>query len=961
MTKFLLTTFFCAILIVFYTHLPETANGSTTIKSNSYYPNPPIPTITLSSKKAFPTAEGYGKYATGGRGGRIVAVTNLNSSGSGSLDAALKMTGPRIIVFKVSGTITHSGGNYLDIPYSAGNVTVAGETAPGDGILIKGGEIRISASNVIIRGLRIRQSSSSTGSNEDCINISAYNGTHIEDIIIDHCSLSWARDENLSLVGNFSGSTIKDVTVQNCIIAESNYGLLSYKKNENISVFRNLFIHNRERNIRSNHPQSSKLQYEMVNNLVHGALWRTNTSLGTKFTVLNNKYKASSQVSSKGSTSVNGESDGTGSTSNTHAYIKGNIQISGQGQYSSNLSPYIKSSPYKTSGLVGSAIPASEIESSLLPHVGASFSNHDAVDSRLINQYKNGNGGSASSGSFPSIKSGSAPTDSNNNHIPDSFESSHSITSSSQVKESYNFGSYQVINNAGYSALEIYLAYSAGDFDRMEKVGGTEETGKNCTETITPEYSLDGAWNHGSTNLNVEEGTDVTLSMYPNGVGVTIKLPNGATVGDNYDLGKVTTADSGAYLLTSEDGCQTTLNLSVGSSGNDANDNGCAAGTIVPEYRLDGTWNSGQNSLNVDEGTDVLLSMMPNGVDLSIKLPNGSIVGDNYSLGKVTSEDSGTYVITSEDGCQTTLNLSVGDSDNNSSDGSNNTNCSTGYVIPEYRLNGVWASGTSNLNVGEGTDVVLSMLPNGADLSIKLPNGSTVGDNFHLGRVTSADSGTYIITSEEGCQTILNLTVGDEVINTCPAGNIIPEYRYDGLWRSGDSNISVSEGEDLTLSMLPNGVGLTIKLPNGSIVGDNHTLTNISAANSGTYLLTSEDGCQTVINLSVEPKGTSLKVRFNPEEANAAAQDYLTLQNAVDELTVYPNPVQREINVSIPNHSNYTTYRLFNTSGILIKEGTIETGESNFAINVSKAQKGLILLNVSNDNGDSEFLKVLKK
>ncbi|SDM12158.1 T9SS type A sorting domain-containing protein [Kriegella aquimaris] len=961
MTKYLLTTIFCALLFAFYAHLPETNNNHIATISSNYYPKPAIPTITLSSKKAFPTAEGYGKYATGGRGGKIVAVTNLNSSGSGSLDAALKMTGRRIIVFKVSGTITHSGSNYLDIPYNAGNVTVAGETAPGDGILIKGGEIRISASNVIIRGLRIRQSSSSSGSNEDCINISAYNGTHIEDIIIDHCSLSWARDENLSLVGNFSGSTIKDVTIQNCIVAESNYGLLSYKKNENISVYRNLFIHNKERNIRSNHPQASKLQYEMVNNLVHGALWRTNTSLGTKFTVLNNKYKASSQVSSKGSTSVNGESDGTGSTSNTYAYIKGNIQVSGQGQYSSNLSPYIKSSPYKTSGLVGAAIPASSIESVLLPHVGASFANRDAVDSRLISQYKNGNGGTATSGSFPSIKSGSTSTDSNNNYIPDSFESAHSITSSSQVKGSYNFGSYQVINNAGYSALEIYLAYAAGDFDRMEKVGGTE-VGKNCTGTITPEYSLDGAWDHGSNNLNVEEGTDVTLSMYPNGVGLTIKLPNGSTVGDNYELGKVTAADSGAYLLTSEDGCQTTLNLKVGSSNDSgSNDEDCAAGTIVPEYRLDGTWSSGQNNLNVDEGTDVLLSMMPNGVDLSIKLPNGSIVGDNYSLGKVTTANSGAYVITSEDGCQTTLNLSVGDTPNDSSGGSSDSDCTTGNITPEYRLNGVWTSGQNNLNVDEGTDVMLSMMPNGVDLSIKLPNGSTVGDNFALGRVTSEDSGTYIITSEEGCQTTLNLTVGNDPINNCPAGNIIPEYRYEGLWISGQNNINASEGEDLTLSMLPNGVGLTIKLPNGSIVGDNHTLQNLTTADSGTYLLTSSSGCQTVINLNVSPKGTSLKVRLNAEGALAAEQSYLNSTYTVDKLTVYPNPVEREINVSVPNGSNYTTYKLFNTSGSLIKEGTIDYGQNNFVINVAKAQKGLILLNVSNDTGNNEFLKVLKK
>ena len=958
MSKFLLSTIYCAMFIIFYIHPTEkskpnySANQGASAKTSAdYFPIPAIPTITLSSKKAFPTAEGYGKYATGGRGGKIVAVTNLNSSGSGSLDAALKMTGPRIIVFKVSGTITHSGSNYLDIPYNAGNVTVAGETAPGDGILIKGGEVRISASNVIIRGLRIRQSSSSSGSNEDCINISAYNGTHLEDIIIDHCSLSWARDENLSLVGNFSGSTIKDVTVQNCIIAESNYGLLSYKKNENISVFRNLFIHNSERNIRSNHPQSSKLQYEMVNNLVHGALWRTNTSLGTKFTVLNNKYKSSNQVSSKGSTSVNGESDGTGSPSNTHAYIKGNIQISGQGQYSSNLSPYIKSSPYKTSGLVGSAIPASQIENTILPHVGASFSNRDAIDSRLVNQYKNGNGSMATSGSFPSISSGSSPSDSNNNYIPDNFESAHNITSSGQVKGSYNFGAYQVINNAGYSALEIYLAYAAGDFDRMEKVGGTEETGKNCTGSILPEYSLDGVWDHGANNLSVEEGTNVTLSMYPNGVDLTIKLPNGSIVGDNYSLGKVTAADNGDYVLTSEDGCQTTLNLKVGdSSGSSSND--CEAGTITPEYRLDGTWNSGQNNLYVDEGTDVMLSMMPNGVDLRIKLPNGSLVGDNYSLGKATTEDSGVYVLTSEDGCQTTLNLNVGGS--SGSGGSNNNNCPTGYIIPEYNLNGSWQSGQNNLNVAEGTDVVLSMLPNGVGLSIKTPNGSTVGDNHRLGRVTPQDNGVYILTSADGCQTTLNLTVGNNGITNCSSNSIIPEYKFDGVWRSGQNYISVEEGKDLTLSMLPNGVGLTIKLPNGATVGDDYTLRSLNSADSGAYVLTSADGCQTSLYLTVSPKGSSFKARISGEIFTDSGIES-------SKISVFPNPVQRSMNIALPQYSTYTQFALYTLSGVTIKQGQIDSFGNSFVVDVSEAPKGLLLLNVMDEAGNSEFLKILKE
>jgi len=92
----------------------------------------------------------------------------------------------------------------------------------------------------------------------------------IEDIIIDHCSVSWAQDENISLVGGFSGSTVSNVTIQNCIIAESGYGLLSYKNNKNISIINNLFANNKERNIRANWPISGTFQFEQINNIIYG-------------------------------------------------------------------------------------------------------------------------------------------------------------------------------------------------------------------------------------------------------------------------------------------------------------------------------------------------------------------------------------------------------------------------------------------------------------------------------------------------------------------------------------------------------------------------------------------------------------------------------------------------------------------------------------------------------------------
>src|SRR4030066_2582757 len=117
---------------------------------------------------AFPGAEGFGaSTTTGGRGGTVCKVTNTNDSGSGSLRHCINQTGARYIVFTTGGTITLSSG--LNILPANSNVTIAGQTAPGGGIQIRNGALRISGSNVIVRGLRIR--SGLTGTNDDCISI----------------------------------------------------------------------------------------------------------------------------------------------------------------------------------------------------------------------------------------------------------------------------------------------------------------------------------------------------------------------------------------------------------------------------------------------------------------------------------------------------------------------------------------------------------------------------------------------------------------------------------------------------------------------------------------------------------------------------------------------------------------------------------------------------------------------
>lgn len=157
---------------------------------------------------AFPGAEGWGRYTTGGRGGKVIHVTNLNDAGPGSLRAAVEAKGARIVVFDVSGTIRLRS----DLDIKNPDITIAGQTAPGDGICIADFPVSINTTNVIIRYMRFRPGNKMS-TNLD--GLDALTGVDSRYIIIDHCSLSWSVDECCTIYGNrFS-------TVQWCVIAQS--------------------------------------------------------------------------------------------------------------------------------------------------------------------------------------------------------------------------------------------------------------------------------------------------------------------------------------------------------------------------------------------------------------------------------------------------------------------------------------------------------------------------------------------------------------------------------------------------------------------------------------------------------------------------------------------------------------------------------------------------------------------
>ncbi len=181
---------------------------------------PHPPRLPEEAIPAFPGAWGGGMFTTGGRGGRVIAVTNLHDSGPGSLRAALEAEGPRIVVFRVAGTIKINE----DLTVKHPDITIAGQSAPGDGICIAG-TLNISTYNVIVRHLRVRRGIPTGGQGDD--NIGGHPNHHI---IIDHCSTSWGMDENISLYRHMrpslDGKTqIKDpaehITIQWTISSEA--------------------------------------------------------------------------------------------------------------------------------------------------------------------------------------------------------------------------------------------------------------------------------------------------------------------------------------------------------------------------------------------------------------------------------------------------------------------------------------------------------------------------------------------------------------------------------------------------------------------------------------------------------------------------------------------------------------------------------------------------------------------
>ena len=485
---------------------------SPTPKPSEYYEQFKIPAAEDQHGQAlaFPGAEGGGMYTTGGRGGKVIHVTTLADSGAGSLRAALAESGPRTIVFDVAGLIELKS----TLKISKGDVTIAGQTAPGDGICLKNYATQISASNVIFRFVRFRMGDEEKQEND------AVWGRYFQDIILDHCSMSWSVDECSSFYAN------KNFTMQWCIMTESlcnsvhgkgSHGYGGIWGGKNASFHHNLLANHKSRNPRFDHPEvydnyvnTHRGHVDYRNNAVYN--WGDNSTYGGEgawFNMVGNYYKPGPASKDR---KYFLDANGIYTSSNTDygypmLYLSGNVHtkhsdITGDNSIGIYWHDHKTNTPPDASKILSSVQPlygpssetvyttthtAETAFERILAYGGASLS-RDSVDERACTDAKTGkatftDGGNGSKngiidtqsavGGWPAYEATPAEIanvkDSDGDGMPDWFEDQFGLK-----KSDASDGNARTLDSYGrYTNLEMYLHYLVKDIVEGQNAGGT--------------------------------------------------------------------------------------------------------------------------------------------------------------------------------------------------------------------------------------------------------------------------------------------------------------------------------------------------------------------------------------------------------------------------------------------------------------------------------------------------------
>jgi hypothetical protein len=443
--------------------------------------NFPISGFDTQPIDAFLGAQGFGRYATGGRGGQVVKVTNLNDSGPGSLRAALETRGPRIVVFDVSGNIA------LQSPITVwdSDVTIAGQTAPGDGITISNNLVSFyTTKNLIVRFIRFRPGDLAG------LELDAGNGRFTENAIFDHCSFSWSVDELTQFYA------VKDFTMQWCIVSEAlnssvhSKGLHGFGPllgGRNVSIHHNIFAHATQRMVMFDHGDlygddlglsAWRGVTDFRNNVIYN--WRDRSTHGGdegNFNVINNYYKPGPATNTGASDFILNPTDTDGDYVYGKFFLQGNFLFGNSTVSSNNWSGARLEDSRLTDRYLGSTMLSSPLaanvydanptaQDSYQKALDFSGSSHkrDVVDSRIVNEVRNGTytfkgsktgllgiiDSQRDAGGWPVLKSLSPPLDSDQDGMPDTWEVANKLNPNLSNDREYNLSPY-------YTDIEVYI------------------------------------------------------------------------------------------------------------------------------------------------------------------------------------------------------------------------------------------------------------------------------------------------------------------------------------------------------------------------------------------------------------------------------------------------------------------------------------------------------------------------
>jgi hypothetical protein len=475
---------------------------------------------SAATAKAFPTAEGYGQDTIGGRGGKVIEVTNLNDSGAGSLrECAQVSTGPRTCVFTIGGTIELDSAIEIRNPY----LTIAGQTAPGGGITLKNrnslrSPIYLYASEVIMRYFRIR--SGPTISPSDLNDTVTVAGADAKNIILDHMSLSWATDEGINPSAN-------NMTLQWSILSEGLYHSTHFKphskalfatnnKDGSLTTHHNLIAHFVDRN-----PNIDIVgPIDFTNNVIYNAQDKFGESYD---------HSGAPSINYVGNVAIAGPSTpktttmypmDAGTVTNPETrdprfYFDGNLSVqrlTDSGDDRLVMAPedwhFAKTSPVQP--LSVSVTSATQAAKDVLSFAGANVPVRDSVDTRVINEVRTCKGTIIDSpsqvGGWPTLAAGTAPKDSDRDGMPDTWETAQGFNPNLASDRNGDKDS------DGYTNLEEYLNELAGDNTPKIGTGTGTVPSPDCGFAITNPSNPKPTVDMGVSLSSANPGEKVVLS-----------------------------------------------------------------------------------------------------------------------------------------------------------------------------------------------------------------------------------------------------------------------------------------------------------------------------------------------------------------------------------------------------------------------------------------------------------------